>query len=43
MAKDHEKKTFTPQGGPSYPGVKPKPDKERPADPPKPKPDKDKR
>jgi hypothetical protein len=32
---DLEKKTFTTQEGPRAPGVKPKPDKERPADPPK--------
>ena len=38
MADEYEKKTFTPQGGPIYPGVKPKPDREKPADPPKPKP-----
>lgn len=43
MAKDEnkslpvsEKKTFTTQEGPRGPGLKPKPDKEKPADPPKP-------
>jgi len=34
---DSEQKTHTPQEGPRSPGVKPSPDKEKPADPPKPK------
>lgn len=37
---DHEKKTFTPQESPRFPGVKPTPDREKPAEPPKPKEDK---
>lgn len=32
---EHEKKTFTTQEGAGGGGVKPKPDKEKPADPPK--------
>jgi hypothetical protein len=39
MAKDWEQKTETPQGGPRYPGVNPKPerqpDKPKPADKPR--------
>jgi hypothetical protein len=33
---DYEKKTFTSQEGPRSPGVKPRPDREPAAEPPKP-------
>ena len=35
MDDDREDKTWTTQEPPRHPGVKPKPDKEPPADPPK--------